>query len=79
MWSGSSGVIFFFFKLVCSVLLLRLDVSQIENFKFSQIVHALFLAAGLFYSQTHSLLPFELVGGGPWGLLNKPMVSQEDK
>lgn len=32
-----------------------------------------------FYSQTHSLLPFELVGGGPWGLLNKPMVSQEDK
>ena len=39
---------FFFFKLVCSVLLLRLDVSQIENFKFSQIVHALFLAAGLF-------------------------------
>lgn len=38
----------FFFKFVCSVLLLRLDVSQIENFKFSQIVHVLFLAVGLF-------------------------------
>lgn len=33
---------------VCSVFLLRLDVSQIENFKFSQIVRGLFLAAGLF-------------------------------
>lgn len=38
------GVAFF----VCSVLVLRLDVSQIKNFKFSQIVPVLFLAVNLF-------------------------------
>lgn len=62
MWPGSPswGGIF-----VCSVLLLRLDVSQIKNFKFSQIVPGLFLALVYFYPQTHSLLPGQLVGGGP--------------
>lgn len=44
MWPGTPGVAFF----VCSVLLLRLDVSQIKNFKFSQIVPVLFLAVDLF-------------------------------
>lgn len=33
---------------VCSVLLVRLAVSQNKNFKFSQILPVLFLAVGLF-------------------------------
>ena len=41
------GDFFFFFICLFSVTL-RLDVTQIENFKFSQIVHVLFLAVGLF-------------------------------
>lgn len=48
VWQLRGFFFLFFFKFVCSVLLLRLNVSQIENFKFSQIVHVLFLAVGLF-------------------------------